>query len=125
MCDCTCVTGAASAAASLGTRQRQPDALHTAAHIPTHTCSHAQHPDCCAAPRAGHLVSGFVKQQLPILLVNHLTTNPDPRSALVKGFMEVRRGLGPAQCGGGLHSVCVWGGLHGVWHSAGEQGCDV
>jgi hypothetical protein len=44
---------------------------------------------CHVAPCPGHLVSGFVKQQLPILLVNHLTTNPDPCSALVKGFLEV------------------------------------
>lgn len=39
-------------------------------------------------------MSGFVKQHLPILLVNHLTTEPDVKRALVSGFMEVDAGLG-------------------------------
>ena len=40
---------------------------------------------------AGHLVSGYVKQHLPILLVNHLATESDTQAALVKGASPCRR----------------------------------
>lgn len=42
----------------------------------------------------GHLVSGYVKQHLPIILVNHLTSEGDVRRALTSGFMEVDKSLG-------------------------------
>lgn len=42
----------------------------------------------------GHLVSGFIKQQLPIILVNQLTSKEDPRNALSTGFIEVDQALG-------------------------------
>jgi hypothetical protein len=45
------------------------------------------------APPAGHLVSGFVKQHLPITLVNHLTREREPSSALSAGFLEVNKSL--------------------------------
>ncbi|KAK9800175.1 hypothetical protein WJX73_003721 [Symbiochloris irregularis] len=41
----------------------------------------------------GHLVSGFVKQHLPIVLVNQLAAENDTESALVKGFLEVNESL--------------------------------
>mmetsp|Transcript_37659 Transcript_37659/g.83858 ORF Transcript_37659/g.83858 Transcript_37659/m.83858 type:complete len:441 (+) Transcript_37659:163-1485(+) len=41
----------------------------------------------------GHLVSGYVKQHLPIILVNHLTTEKDVRKALTAGFVEVDKSL--------------------------------
>lgn len=37
----------------------------------------------------GHLVSGYLKQHLPIILVNHLTSDVDPKAALTRGFLEV------------------------------------
>lgn len=43
---------------------------------------------------AGHLVSGFVKQHLPIILVNHLTSQKDVPKALSAGFIEVDKSLG-------------------------------
>lgn len=43
---------------------------------------------------SGHLVSGYVKQHLPIILVNHLTTEKDVRKALTSGFVEVDKSLG-------------------------------
>jgi hypothetical protein len=46
---------------------------------------------CCCA--AGHLVSGFVKQHLPILLVQHLTSGLGLKEALTAGFLEVDAGL--------------------------------
>lgn len=42
----------------------------------------------------GHLVSGYVKQHLPIILVNHLTTDTDVKKALTSGFVEVDKSLG-------------------------------
>ncbi|PNH12405.1 putative protein phosphatase 2C 64 [Tetrabaena socialis] len=42
----------------------------------------------------GHLVSGYVKQHLPIILVNHLTLEKDVKKALSQGFCEVDRSLG-------------------------------
>ncbi len=42
---------------------------------------------------AGHLVSGFVKQHLPILLLNHLSTQPNHRQALSTGFLEMDAAL--------------------------------
>ncbi|GIL82013.1 hypothetical protein Vretifemale_10938 [Volvox reticuliferus] len=42
---------------------------------------------------AGHLVSGYVKQHLPIILVNHLTLEKDVKKALTQGFCEVDRSL--------------------------------
>lgn len=41
----------------------------------------------------GHLVSGYVKQHLPIILVNHLTTEKDVKKALSAGFIEVNNSL--------------------------------
>eukprot|EP00879_Flechtneria_rotunda_P011713 GHRR01012234.1.p2 GENE.GHRR01012234.1~~GHRR01012234.1.p2 ORF type:complete len:382 (+),score=136.61 GHRR01012234.1:110-1255(+) len=41
----------------------------------------------------GHLVSGFVKQHLPIILVNHLTSGVSVEDALTTGFLEVDRNL--------------------------------
>ncbi|GLI69998.1 hypothetical protein VaNZ11_014732 [Volvox africanus] len=41
----------------------------------------------------GHLVSGYVKQHLPIILVNHLTLEKDVKKALTQGFCEVDRSL--------------------------------
>ncbi|WIA16852.1 hypothetical protein OEZ85_013785 [Tetradesmus obliquus] len=41
----------------------------------------------------GHLVSGFVKQHLPILLVQHLTSGAGLKEALSSGFLEVDAGL--------------------------------
>lgn len=42
----------------------------------------------------GHLVSGFVKQHLPIILVNHLTSEgKSVEDALTSGFLEVDKGL--------------------------------
>lgn len=43
---------------------------------------------------AGHLVSGYVKQHLPIILVQHLNQEKDPKRALSNGFMEVDKTLG-------------------------------
>jgi len=43
---------------------------------------------------AGHLVSGYVKQHLPIILVNHLTSEKDVKKALTSGFLEVDKSLG-------------------------------
>ena len=40
---------------------------------------------CCV--QAGHLVSGYVKQHLPILLVQHLSVGPDAGAALQKGII--------------------------------------
>ena len=34
---------------------------------------------------AGHLVSGYVKQHLPIMLVNHLSSEADAQKALTRG----------------------------------------
>ncbi|MEW5299905.1 MAG: hypothetical protein WDW36_002875 [Sanguina aurantia] len=42
----------------------------------------------------GHLVSGYVKQHLPIILVNHLTSDKDVKKALSLGFTEVDKSLG-------------------------------
>ncbi|KAJ9520745.1 hypothetical protein QJQ45_007617 [Haematococcus lacustris] len=42
----------------------------------------------------GHLVSGYVKQHLPIIMVNHLTTEKDVKRALTSGFVEVDKSLG-------------------------------
>lgn len=41
----------------------------------------------------GHLVSGYVKQHLPIILVNHLTTGQDIEKSLTAGFIEVDKSL--------------------------------
>ncbi|KAK9808640.1 hypothetical protein WJX72_001084 [[Myrmecia] bisecta] len=41
----------------------------------------------------GHLVSGYVKQHLPIMLVNHLSLEADTKTALQKGFLEVDKAL--------------------------------
>ncbi|KAF6264742.1 phosphatase 2C-like domain-containing protein [Scenedesmus sp. NREL 46B-D3] len=41
----------------------------------------------------GHLVSGFVKQHLPILLVQHLTSGLSLKEALSTGFLDVDAGL--------------------------------
>lgn len=45
-------------------------------------------------PPTGHLVSGYVKQHLPIILVNHLTSDKDVKKALSLGFTEVDKSLG-------------------------------
>lgn len=45
----------------------------------------------------GHLVSNFVKQHLPILLVNYLAQDPDLCKALSQGFTEVDRALGTSR----------------------------
>eukprot|EP00798_Chlamydomonas_sp_ICE-L_P012362 gene12362-15543_t len=45
----------------------------------------------------GHLVSGYVKQHLPIILVNHLTAESDPKKALSSGFIEVDTSLGSSR----------------------------
>jgi serine/threonine protein phosphatase PrpC len=45
----------------------------------------------------GHLVSGYVKQHLPIMLVNHLGSEGDVSKALTKGFMEVDKALGSSR----------------------------
>jgi len=45
---------------------------------------------CCVA---GHLVSGFVKQHLPILLVSQFTSQPSEQNALKAGFLEVDAAL--------------------------------
>ena len=34
---------------------------------------------------AGHLVSGYVKQHLPIMLVNHLSMEPEPDTSPHQG----------------------------------------
>lgn len=39
-------------------------------------------------------MSGYVKQHLPIILVNHLTLEKDVRKALSLGFTEVDKSLG-------------------------------
>lgn len=41
----------------------------------------------------GHLVSGYVKQHLPIMLVNHLSQESDIKTALTNGFVEVDKAL--------------------------------
>lgn len=44
----------------------------------------------------GHLVSGYIKQHLPIILVNHLSqavSDPETKAALTRGFLEVDKGL--------------------------------
>jgi hypothetical protein len=46
---------------------------------------------------SGHLVSGYVKQHLPIILVNHLTLERDVKKALSQGFCEVDRALGSSR----------------------------
>lgn len=38
-------------------------------------------------------MSGFVKQHLPILLVNHLTSGMSVQEALTAGFLEVDKNL--------------------------------
>ena len=38
-------------------------------------------------------MSGYVKQHLPIILVNHLTLEKDVKKALTQGFVEVDRSL--------------------------------
>lgn len=38
-------------------------------------------------------MSGYVKQHLPIILVNHLTLEKDVRKALTSGFTEVDKSL--------------------------------
>uniref|UniRef100_A0A7S0YI47 PPM-type phosphatase domain-containing protein n=1 Tax=Polytomella parva TaxID=51329 RepID=A0A7S0YI47_9CHLO len=45
----------------------------------------------------GHLVSGYVKQHLPIILVNYLTLGKDVPKALASGFMEVDSSLGSSR----------------------------
>ncbi|DBA92289.1 TPA: hypothetical protein ACH3X2_003716 [Trebouxia sp. C0005] len=45
----------------------------------------------------GHLVSGYVKQHLPIMLVNHLSMENDASKALSKGFLEVDKALGSSR----------------------------
>ncbi|KAL3144415.1 hypothetical protein ABBQ32_004163 [Trebouxia sp. C0010 RCD-2024] len=45
----------------------------------------------------GHLVSGYVKQHLPIMLVNHLSMEADASKALTKGFLEVDKALGSSR----------------------------
>jgi len=48
---------------------------------------------------AGHLVSGYVKQHLPIMLVNHLSMENDASKALTKGqscfLLRFTQGLNP------------------------------
>lgn len=56
-----------------------------------HITSHHLHLFGCVA--VGHLVSGFVKQQLPMMLVGHLTSGMAVQQALSAGFLEVDRGL--------------------------------
>ncbi|KAF5836988.1 phosphatase 2C-like domain-containing protein [Dunaliella salina] len=41
----------------------------------------------------GHLVSGYVKQHLPIILVNHMTTEKNVQKTLTSGFIEVDKSL--------------------------------
>jgi hypothetical protein len=50
-----------------------------------------------ASPRAGHLVSAFVKQHLPLLLVDHLASGCTPAVALAEGFLEVDARLGASR----------------------------
>ena len=38
-------------------------------------------------------MSGFVKSNLPIVLVNHITSSTDLRKAFTQGFLEVDHGL--------------------------------
>lgn len=45
----------------------------------------------------GHLVSAFVKQHLPILLVDHLTSGSTAQRALSEGFLEVDARLGASR----------------------------
>jgi len=45
----------------------------------------------------GHLVSSFVKQHLPILLVDYLTNGSTPQRALSEVFLEVDARLGASR----------------------------
>lgn len=45
----------------------------------------------------GHLVSGYVKQHLPIVLVNLLSSEADPCKALSLGFNKVHKSLGKSR----------------------------
>ena len=42
-------------------------------------------------------MSGYIKQHLPIVLVNHLTAEKDPKKALTSGFLEVDRTMGSSR----------------------------
>lgn len=48
-------------------------------------------------PVPGHLVSAFVKQHLPILLVDPLASGASPRQTLNEGFLEVDARLGASR----------------------------
>ena len=48
---------------------------------------------CVSCVCAGHLVSGYVKQHLPIILVNHMTAEKDVQKTLTSGFLEVDQSL--------------------------------
>jgi len=39
-------------------------------------------------------VSGYVKQHLPIILVNHMTSEKNIQKTLTSGFLEVDKSLG-------------------------------
>lgn len=59
---------------------------------------------------AGHLVSGYVKQHLPIMLVNHLSMEADASKALTKGMLSlwlvINPGLLAAKQSRPLTAVC-------------------
>ncbi|GBF97866.1 phosphatase 2C [Raphidocelis subcapitata] len=62
----------------------------------------------------GHLVSSFVKQHLPILLVDHLTNGSPPAAALARGFLEVDARLGASRIDTEFSgSTCVVAHLRG------------
>ena len=63
----------------------------------------------------GHLVSGYVKQHLPIILVNHLTSEGKTvENALTSGFLEVDKGLSSSRIDCEFSgSTCVVGYIHG------------
>lgn len=48
---------------------------------------------CSPLAHTGHLVSGYVKQHLPIILVNHMTTEKNVQKTLTSGFLEVDKSL--------------------------------
>jgi serine/threonine protein phosphatase PrpC len=63
----------------------------------------------------GHLVSGYLKQHLPIILVNHLTNeSKSVEDALTSGFLEVDKGLGNSRIDCEFSgSTCVVGYIQG------------
>ena len=58
---------------------------HTVSHTVTHARARTHTHNTHARAHTGHLVSGYVKQHLPIILVNHLTTEKDVKKALTQG----------------------------------------